>query len=167
LNACCEVELCLLGKYRIKGHEINHTLLPLLGLVVYSIFEAQDKILGPKWDTLQKHGGRRRAKKAIPAKGIKEGQYYTAHNYRHLVNERLYAARQVAKPITVLLREVKGERARKRQQMGTIFHLLAEGRPMTTFEGMRSLLQFLGCPRIPTRHWSDNSRWSMAQHMEL
>jgi hypothetical protein len=138
-----------------------------LGLVVYNIFEAQDKIRGLKWDTLQKHGRRRRAKKAIPVKGIKEGQYYKAHNCRHLVNERLYVAWQVAKPITVLLREIKGERAQKRQQMGTIFHLLAEGRPMIAFEGMRSLLQFLGCPRIPTRHRSDNSGWSMVQHMEM
>ena len=37
-----------------------------------SYFEGKDKILQPKWDTLKKHGGKRKAKQAIPAKGIRK-----------------------------------------------------------------------------------------------
>jgi hypothetical protein len=37
-----------------------------------SYFEGKDKILQPKWDTLKKHGGKHKAKQAIPAKGIRK-----------------------------------------------------------------------------------------------
>jgi hypothetical protein len=45
-------------------------------LAFCSEFEVQNKILGPKWDTLRKHGGRRKAKVAIRCKGIKIGNWY-------------------------------------------------------------------------------------------
>jgi hypothetical protein len=35
-----------------------------------STFEVQEKLLKPKWDTLKKHGGKSKAKKAIPMKNI-------------------------------------------------------------------------------------------------
>jgi hypothetical protein len=38
-----------------------------------SIFEAREKILQPKWDTLKKHGGKRKAKKATPKLNVKKG----------------------------------------------------------------------------------------------
>jgi hypothetical protein len=105
-----------------------------------STFEAQEKLLKPKWDTLKKYGGKRKAKKAIPMKNIQKGQWYIAYNYKHLVNERRYAARSAQKPIIQQLREVKGERARKRQQLATIFHFLQQGRPMVEYEAIRLLM---------------------------
>jgi hypothetical protein len=101
-----------------------------------SEFEAQDKILGPKFDTLKKNGGQRKAKKAIPLLKIKRGQWYIAKNCHHLINERQYATRQVQKPISLLLQEVKGECARKRQQMAVIFHLFQQGQPMLKYEAI-------------------------------
>jgi hypothetical protein len=44
-----------------------------------------------------------------------------------------FAARQLNKPVLAQLVEVKGERARKRQQMGVIFHLLSQGLPLLEF----------------------------------
>jgi hypothetical protein len=131
-----------------------------------SEFEAQDKILGPKFDTLKKHGGQRKAKKAIPLLKIKRGQWYIATNCRHLINERRHTTRQVQKPISLLLQEVKDERARKRQQMAVIFHLLQQGQPMLEYEAIFPLLRFLQIPKLPLRHWSDNSGWTMAAHMD-
>jgi hypothetical protein len=38
-------------------------------------FEHKDKILKPKFDTLKKHDGKHKAKKAISSKGIRAGQW--------------------------------------------------------------------------------------------
>jgi hypothetical protein len=69
--------------------------------------------------------------------------------------------------VSAQLVEVRGERARKRQQMAVIFHCLSQGLPMVEYEASRELLQFLGVPKMPQRHWSDNSSWDMARHMNL
>jgi hypothetical protein len=58
-----------------------------------------------------------------------------------------------------------GERTRKRQQMGVIFHLLSSGRPIVDYETNRSMLQFLGVPKIVKRHWSDVAGWILAECM--
>jgi hypothetical protein len=132
-----------------------------------SIFEAREKILQPKWDTLKKHGGKRKAKKAIPKLNVKKGQWYVAENCKHLQNERRYARRSIQRPVIVQLLEVKGERARKRKQMQVIFHLLQMGRPMIEYEAMKPLLGILGVKKLAQRHWGDNSGWGMAHHMNL
>jgi hypothetical protein len=36
---------------------------------------------------------------------------------------------------------------------------------MLEYEILRQLLQFLECPKLPLRHWSDNSGWTMADHI--
>jgi hypothetical protein len=84
----------------------------------------RENILQPKYDTLKKHGCKRKAKKAIPTKGIQKGQWYVVHNCRHLINERRMASMVVNKPVIELLQEMRGERVRKHQQMACIFHLL-------------------------------------------
>jgi hypothetical protein len=43
--------------------------------LICSEFEHKEKILKPKFDTLKKHGGKRKAKKAIPSKGIRARQW--------------------------------------------------------------------------------------------
>jgi hypothetical protein len=61
--------------------------------------------------------------------------------------------------------EVAGERARKRQQMGIIFHLLTTGRPMVDYTAMRPLLQFISVPKLSKWHWSDSAGWMLAECM--
>jgi hypothetical protein len=58
-----------------------------------------------------------------------------------------------------------GERTRKRQQMGVIFHLLSSGRPIVDYETNRSMLQFLGVPKLAKRHWNDVAGWILAECM--
>jgi hypothetical protein len=55
---------------------------------ICSIFEVRDKILMPKWDTLKKHGGKKKAKHDLLAYRVKQGQWYITVNCKHLVNER-------------------------------------------------------------------------------
>ena len=129
--------------------------------VVCSQITGKPKILGPKWDTLVKHSGKRKATKNM-ALGIKKGQWYVAKNCKHLRNERLYAARNsvtVAQQLAV----VKGERARKRLQFATILHLLQNGRPMLEYAALQPLFTFLDVPKLPKRHWSDSAGWSLAE----
>jgi hypothetical protein len=56
--------------------------------LICSTFEIREKILKPKWDTLKKHGGKRKAKTDLPAIAVVAGQWYIAINYKHLVNQR-------------------------------------------------------------------------------
>jgi hypothetical protein len=87
---------------------------------------SKPKILGPKWDTLIKHGGKRKAIKNM-AGGIIKGQWYIARNCKHLRFERLYAARSVV-TVAQQVVAVTGKCARKRQQFATVLHILREGR---------------------------------------
>ena len=99
--------------------------------IVCTQITGKQKILTPKWDTLTKHGGKRKATRNMP-NGIKKGQWYIANNCKHLRYERIYAGRNhvtVAQQLVV----VKGERARKRIQFATILHLLQEGCPMLEY----------------------------------
>ena len=118
------------------------------------------KILGPKWDTLSKHSGKRKATKNLP-EGIKKGQWYIAKNCKHLRFERIYAARNTV-TVAQQLAVVKGERARKRIQFATILHLLQEGRPMLEYTALQPLLTFMEVPKLPRRHSSDNLGWELA-----
>ena len=96
--------------------------------------------------------------------GIKKGQKYVATSCRHLKNERLVASRGV-RPIDEAMQEVAGERARKRQQMGIIFHLLATGRPLVDYTALWPVLQFLHVPKLAKRHWSDSAGWMLVECM--
>jgi hypothetical protein len=96
----------------------------------YEIATRKPTILALKIATLQRHEGHYTAKKNMLG-GVKKGQKYVATNCRHLKNEQLVASQGV-RPIDKAIQEVAGERARKRQQMGIIFHLLATGGPWLT-----------------------------------
>ena len=59
--------------------------------IVCSTISGKPKIIGPKWDTLSKHGGKRKATKNL-GNGVKKGQWYIATNCKHLRFERIFAA---------------------------------------------------------------------------
>jgi hypothetical protein len=69
------------------------------------------------------------------------------------------------RPINEAVQDMVGEKARKRQQMGVIFHLLSTGRPMMDYSAIRPMLQFLGVPKLAKRHWSDGVGWMLAECM--
>ena len=74
---------------------------------VCSEITGKAKILAPKWDTLTKHGGKRKATRNMP-NGVKKGQWFIANNCKHLRYERIYAGRNHA-TIAQQLSVVKGE----------------------------------------------------------
>jgi hypothetical protein len=67
------------------------------------------------------------------------------------------------RPINEAVQDMVGEKARKRQQMGVIFHLLSTGRPMMDYSAIRPMLQFLGVPKLAKRHWNDGAGWMLAE----
>ena len=113
---------------------------------VCSTISGKPKIMGPKWDALSKHGGKRKATKNL-GNGVKKWQWYIAKNCKHLHFERIFATRSTV-TMAQLLAVVKGERARKRQQLATVLHLLQEGRPMLEYPALKPLFTFLGVPTI-------------------
>jgi hypothetical protein len=103
----------------------------------------KDVVMGPKWDTIQKHGLR------------------DSHKQKMI----LYASRQ---PNSVL-EQMQGcntmESKKKMTQFATLFALLSVGRPMTEFEARFELYEFLAVPNLPRMHWSLGSGWIMGEHM--
>jgi hypothetical protein len=45
------------------------------------------------------------------------------------------------------------------------FHMISKGRPMTNYENINKLLQFLYVKDCPKLHWSHTSVWGMAISM--
>ena len=122
--------------------------------------EGRAKILGPKWDTLKKHGGKRKATCDMP-NGIKKDQWYIAKICKHLRNEYIYAPRSQTTVLEQLI-VLKEERARKEIQFATILHLLHKGHPMLEYTALHPLLSFLGVPKLPKKHWLDGVDWLSA-----
>ena len=61
---------------------------------VCSTIIGKPKLMGPKWDTLSKHNGKRKATKNL-GNGVKKGQWYIAKNCKHLRFERIFAAQSI------------------------------------------------------------------------
>jgi hypothetical protein len=117
---------------------------------VCSTIIEKPKNMGPKWDTLSKHSGKRKATKNL-GNSVKKGQWYIAKNCKHLRFEKIFAAQSTV-TVAQQLAVVKRERARKRQQFATVLHLLQEGRPMLEYPALKPLFTFLGVPTITRRH---------------
>jgi hypothetical protein len=120
----------------------------------------RDCILESKCDGLAKHQGWTKALRDIPRLGVKRDQYYWNNDSRHMKAERALAATNGDSILKVL---AGAPRKRKEVQFDVLFYLLSHGRPMTEYEGMRALLENLGVPKLPKKHWSDNSGWEMAE----
>jgi hypothetical protein len=104
--------------------------------ISYSAIQGRPKLLLPKWDTVQKHAGHRRAFKDI--EGVcKKGEYYFSSTCVHARNATLYASRGQRTVIELQRNEnFRGDRACKKVQFATVFHVLSEGRPMIEYESM-------------------------------
>jgi hypothetical protein len=118
-------------------------------------------ILALKIETLQRHQGKRITIKNM-SRGVKKGDKYITKTCMHLKNERTLAS-TAARPIDEAVQVVSGERARKRLQMGVIFHLLKQGCPMLEYATNQPLLQFLNVPKLARRHWSDGAGWVLVE----
>ncbi len=80
------------------------------------------------------------------------GESYMNNDTQHQKNEKAYASRG---PDSIVELVVNGRKAEKKKQIGqfvAIFHLLKHGRPMTDFEHMRYLFNFLKVNHMPKKH---------------
>jgi hypothetical protein len=50
--------------------------------------EHKDKLLAPKWDSLDKHVALKKVERNM--KGVKKGEWYTSNNYKHNKNVVIY-----------------------------------------------------------------------------
>jgi hypothetical protein len=100
--------------------------------------EGADLILESKIDGLRKHEASQKHRKA----------------------EKVYLSIPVDSIATIVSRAaVKG----KKVEVAILFHMLSHGRPMVEYESMQLLLEHLGVPKLPKKHWSDNSGWEISE----
>ena len=148
-----------------EGILTNQGRLHMVKCTVCSTMEKSDRLMQPKWDTLKKHEGRRKAIRNMPAYNVKKGEWYMAKDSKHKKNLALYNARAPDNVLQQLNQSNRLEREKKKVQFATLFQILADGRPMLEYESRASLYEFLNVPNFPRMHWSDNSGWIMADFM--
>ncbi len=130
---------------------------------VCSKVEHKNKLLAPKWDSLQKHADWKKAEKNM--KGMKKGEWYTSNDCKHNKNVTTYACKgreSVLQQVTIGL---VSEKHKKLVQFATLFHTLKHGRPMLKYEAHKELFDFLNFEKNPKMHWTYSLGWAMAQHM--
>jgi hypothetical protein len=122
-----------------------------------------DLFLDAKGDNLRKHEGWTTAKCDKPRLGKKKGDSWMNANSKHKKAERIYSSLPLCNIQTIVAQGNPPKR--KEVQMAIVFHLLSFGRPMLEYEHMQGLLEQLGCPKLPLKHWSDSSEWEMAESL--
>jgi hypothetical protein len=91
------------------------------------------------------------------------GESYISNDNQHQKNERAYASRG---PDSITELVVNGRKAKKKiVQFVAIFHLLKHGKPMTNFESMGDLFDFLRVHHMPKEHWTNSIGWGMVSAM--
>jgi hypothetical protein len=148
-----------------EGILTNQGRLHMVKCTVCSTMEKSDRLMQPKWDTLKKHEGRRKATRNMPAYNVKKGEWYMAKDSKHKKNMALFNARAPDTVLQQLNQSNRLEREKKKVQFATLFQILADGRPMLEYESRATLYEFLYVPNFPRMHWSDNSGWIMAEFM--
>lgn len=124
--------------------------------------ERKDKILVGKWDSLCKHICWQKDEKNIRT-NVKKGELYYSQNSKHAKNHKLLASHSGQNIATQLGNGDAREKGIKVVQFATIFHLLQQGCPMLEYEAIKPLYEFLVVPTTNKKHWSDNSRWTIAK----
>jgi hypothetical protein len=148
-----------------EGILTNNGRLHMVKCTVCSTMEKSDRLMQPKWDTLKKHEGRRKATRNMPAYNVKKGEWYMAKDSKHKKNMALFNARAPDTVLQQLNQSNRLEREKKKVQFATLFQILKDGRPMLEYESRAALYEFLNVPNFPRMHWSDNSGWTMAECM--
>jgi hypothetical protein len=141
---------------------LGHKQLRKVKCIVCSRVNGYDLLLDTKDDNLHKHQGWTTAKRDRPSLGKKEGDSRWNYDSKHKV-ERVFAALPTNNIQTIVAQGAPPKR--KEVQMAIIFHLLSFGRPMVEYEHMRGLLNHIEVPKLPFKHWSDNSGWELAESL--
>jgi len=97
-------------------------------LVKYKVcleVEHKNKLLAPKWDSLHKHTGQRKAKRNM--NGVKKGEWYTNNDYKHNKNVDIYACKGREFVLQQITTRLVSEKRRKLVWFDTLFHTLKHG----------------------------------------
>ena len=132
---------------------------------VCSTMERTERLMQPKWDTLKKHRGRRKATRNMPAYYVKKWEWYMVANSKHKKSVALFNARAPDIVLQQLNQSNRLEREKEKIWFATLFQILADGRLMLEYESRAALYEFLNVPNFPRMHWSNNSGWIMAEFM--
>jgi hypothetical protein len=151
----------------VKPHLDGEGVLVAVNCKICSAINGKPKLIVPKWDNLEKHMGKRRALVDLPKKGAKKGQCYWDKNCKHVKNQELFVSRKADTVLQMVRNTIVGESRRKFVQLAMLFHVLSHGCPMMEYEALRDLLKCLKTKHLPTKHWSDNSGWELAEYMHL
>jgi hypothetical protein len=111
--------------------------------------------LDAKVDNLRKHEGWTTAKIDNPSLGKRKGDSWLNNDSKHKKNEHIYSVLPMCNIQTIVAQGAPFKR--KEVQMAIVFYLLSFGWPMLKYEHMRGLLEQLGCPKLPIKHWSNMS----------
>ncbi len=124
--------------------------------------QRRDKLLVPKLDSLIKHSRMRKC--TIAKLGVARGQYFICPTNSHVKNDKLFTTRGL--DTIVVQRENGGKvEGKKYIQFVAIWHLLKQGCPMTNFERLKWLFQVFKGGKLPPKHWSNSTSWTMVEAM--
>ena len=112
---------------------------------------------------MRKHEGWIIAKIDKPSLRKKKSDSYLNANSKHQKAKRVYASLPICN-IQIIV--VQGNPPKQKEvQMAIVFHLLSFGQPVVEYEHMKGLLEQLGCPKLPLKHWFDSSGWELVKNL--
>ena len=116
--------------------------------------------MAAKLDTMQKHAG------WIKQDGVRVGVSEACAHLKHeaAYNEHFLQQSGTQRSIPASLAQGRESVvSMKVLQFSTLFDCMSRGRPMNEYTTKPALLRFNNTPRIPSKHWSENSGWGMAE----
>ncbi len=109
--------------------------------------ESKEKILVPKLDNMLKHVGHHKATILGPCR-VKVGFFVFKNNYQHACNEGIYTTFKCHSIIDLIDSKIPHDKRQKFVLFFSIYHLMFQGRAMTSFEGLKDLFIVLKVKHI-------------------
>jgi hypothetical protein len=119
---------------------------------VYTTIDKKPCLLVPKWDTLMKHEGRRKAKKDLSKLNVKKGEWYNSKSCKHKQNQTLFFTRTPTNVLQQVNKNTHLELERKKIQFANLFQILEANHPMVEYDKKKSLYSFFGVLKNPKMH---------------
>lgn len=104
-----------------------------------STMDRKEKVMQPKWDTLKKHEGRRKALINMPKCKGKKGEWYMAKNQSTRKNLVLFNVRFPNTLLQLMNHFIRLKKDKKKVQFAILLQVLLERRPMVKYENQATL----------------------------
>ena len=126
-----------------------------------STVDRKGRMVQPKWDTMKKHEGRKKALVDMPKCKVKKGERYMSQNSKMMKNLSQFNARSLEILLQHMNQSQRSKTYKKKVHFATLSQVLSDGRPMLEYENQATLYWFLNVPSFPKMHWLDNYGWLM------